>query len=78
VNRTRDGALAVLKQTADAVRGGIDDNAARDLLTEELLAAIFDAAWRHQFAEDRSAFRNEVKELVTDAIEAMLLKEAGK
>jgi len=76
MNRTKDGALQVLREVAAKVRPSLEDSVAKELLTPELVGAVLDSAWQHQFDEDRSAFKSDIRQLITDAIEQRMLGEA--
>lgn len=69
--RTRGTAFAVLlEQFRDARRERDDDDPALEVIDERLLKGIFQAGWKHQFDDNRSEFRAEVREIVEDAVKA--------
>ena len=68
--RNWKGALDALLGLRDKVSRSVQDEAARTLLTEDLVKDVLRVAWRNQFEDQRSEFRSKVKEIVTDTIEA--------
>lgn len=80
--RTRGTAFAVLLEEFRAARRGLgDQDPGKGILSEELLREVFRSAWKHQFDDDRSSFRAEVREIVEDAVQVDELdgsSEGGK
>ena len=52
--RTKGRALDVLLGRLAALRPGVDDQAAREILTDELARDVLNTAWRYQFDDDRT------------------------
>jgi hypothetical protein len=75
MKRSKQGALDELQALRSALLQEIKDDAARNLLTDDLVSTILDLAWLHQFDDDRSTFKIEVQRLVSDAVEQHFLKE---
>ena len=67
--RTKDSALALLKQSLPAIKKGIDVESVKACLTGKLVEDVFESAWRHQFDENRSEFRGLVRDLVQESLE---------
>lgn len=75
--RTRGTAFAVLlEEFREARRSLDDDEPGVGALTETLLREVFRSAWKHQFDDERSEFRSEVKQIVEDAVQEMSLEES--
>ncbi len=69
-SRTQHRARAVLLSRLAELRPAIEDQAARELLTDELATEILETAWSHQFDDDRQECRRKIREMVEIAIEA--------
>lgn len=65
-DRTKGAALEVLQDARQQVADDMEDHS--DLLTPELLAEVFEQAWRSQFEEERRYARREVRDIVTDCL----------
>jgi hypothetical protein len=61
MNRSREGAHQVLLSLRQQIIAGMTNERAKRLLSEELVAALLDAAWQHQFDESRTDFKNDVQ-----------------
>ena len=68
-HQTRERALSVLLAQIRKLRPGIDDQAARDVLTDELAADILNVAWKHQFDDSRKGCVMKIRNIVEIAIE---------
>ena len=46
----------------------LDDEELESLVTDEWIRQVFDAAWRHQFRDNPTLFKREVRALIQAAI----------
>lgn len=69
--RTKAAALEVLLKLRPDATSELADRAVRPLLTPELVAEVFEQAWRHQFEDDRGVFQRYAKEIVGEAVEGL-------
>ena len=66
---TRERAVSVLLDQIQQLRPEVDDLAARELLTDDLVRDILFVAWQHQFDHDRTDCESNIREIVEIAIE---------
>lgn len=67
--QTRERAVSVLLDQIRRLRPEVDDLAARELLTGDLVRDILLVAWQHQFDDDRDECESKIREIVEIAIE---------
>ena len=68
--RTKQRALGVLLNQMATIRATMSGQSAEALLTDQLIAEIFEVAWQHQFDDDRSEAIRQVREIVNIAIDS--------
>lgn len=68
-HQTRERALGVLLAQIRKLRPEIDDQAAQDVLTDELAENILNVAWQHQFDDSRKGCVMKIRNIVEIAIE---------
>jgi hypothetical protein len=73
VTRSEPAAKAAVAESYTTVISQADDSV-RELVTEGLIAEIFDYAWQRQFDEDQSVLKKTIQQIVQDRIEESLLE----
>jgi hypothetical protein len=68
--RTKDTALSTLLSLSKEGAHEIQDRQIAALLTEDLLRAVFNGAWRLQYDDDIVPFQQAVRDLVVDVADA--------
>lgn len=74
-SRTRERALAEIMRLLPEIRAELQDEALRQLLTEDLVREVFDTAWNHQFDDDRAPIVRMFRDIVREAIEEIREKK---
>lgn len=78
MNRSKDGALQELDKIRQEMLSVECDPSVSVVLTYDLLKEVLDIAWRHQFDDERGAFRQEIQQVIADAVERHYLRQEGK
>lgn len=73
LDRSKGSAMEVLLEVREEILGNLTNDAAKAVLTQDLLREVFDVSWNNQFEDDRRAARRELRQLVNDAIEEHFL-----
>jgi hypothetical protein len=71
--RTRQGALEEILNLLPVIREETEDSKAKVLLTADLVTQIFAESWRYQFEEDRAEFRQHLRDIINDSLNALKL-----
>jgi len=66
--QTKQKALELLLQLADARRAAIEDVRLRQVLSDELVAEVFEIAWKRQWDKSDNALLRDVRPIVDDAV----------
>jgi hypothetical protein len=72
--RTKQRAEEALVANLPGLIEQINDQHAKDVLTEQLVRIVFNDAWESQFDDDRRAFQRKVQELVSIEVEERFLE----
>jgi hypothetical protein len=67
--RTKREALRVLLQLAEERRRTLDDVQLQRVLSDELVSALFDLAWKYQWERSAAGFIREARPLVDTAVD---------
>jgi hypothetical protein len=71
--RSRAAADSVVRDIRLQIVATSDSDTIKQLLTEDLVDAVLEEAWKDQFEDDRTHFIRRVREIVEDAVEQALL-----
>ena len=74
--QTYDGSRGVVAERLPDIRAQVGDAGARAVLTQELVEEILDVAWSHRLDRDPDTRRREIRQLVSDAVEAQTLADS--
>ena len=70
-SRTRERALNELLKLLPTIREEVGNEKVRDLLTEDLVREVFEAAWDHQFDDDRAATARVLRQIIRESLEGL-------
>lgn len=65
--KTKQAAIETLEAMRQEVVHKLDDKEIADILSEDLLMAVFNEAWRLQLEDDATAFMRAARDIVVEA-----------
>jgi hypothetical protein len=68
----RQEALRLLLQLANEKRGTIEDERLIEVVSDDLVSAVFEIAWKHQWDPDPAAFSREARPLLESAVDKVV------
>ncbi len=76
IGRSKTAAMGAVLEARDRVVTDNEDLVS-DVLSAGVMQEVFDAAWRHQFEEVRSAAKSDMRTLIKDAIDEVLMRNSA-
>jgi len=67
--RTKQEARRVLLKLADERRRSLDDAQLQEVLSDEMVTALFELAWKHQWERSSANFTREARPIVDAAVD---------
>jgi ABC-type transporter MlaC component len=73
---SREAALELVRNLADRRFRELKDEDTRIVLSPDVVDAVFDAAWEHQFDRDRTSIQRKIRDIVQTAVSKVVDNDA--